>query len=126
VPLTLVRFLVVGASGVVVNSATLFVLYQVLGMPLLWASAMSVELAIANNFVWNDRWTFHLRGSPMARFVKFNVVSLGGLALTAGTLWVLVQQADVNYLLANLAGMSLAAVCNFAASVLWTWRPLSS
>jgi dolichol-phosphate mannosyltransferase len=126
VPLTLVRFLVVGASGVVVNSAALFVLYQVLGLPLLLASAMSVELAIANNFVWNDRWTFHVAGRPVVRFVKFNVVSLCGLALTASTLWVLVQQANVNYLLANLAGMSLAAVCNFGASVLWTWRGVPS
>ena len=125
-PLTFVRFVLVGASGVVVNSATLFLLYQILGLPLLWASAMSVELAITNNFVWNDRWTFQLSGPRLARFVRFNLVSLGSLAVTAGTMWVLVQQAHMNYLLANLAGISLAAMCNFAASVLWTWRALPS
>jgi dolichol-phosphate mannosyltransferase len=119
---TLARFLLVGASGVLVNSATLFVLYQVLGLPLLYASAMSVEVAIANNFVWNDRWTFQRAGRRASRFVKFNLVSLGGLAVTAGTAWLLVQQADTNYLFANLAGITLAAMCNFVANWLWTWR----
>ena len=114
--------MVVGCSGVVVNSVTLFVLYQFLGLPLVMASTLSVELAIANNFVWNDRWTFHAVQSPLSRFVKFNLVSLAGLVLTTATAWLLVQQADVNYLLANLAGIALAAVCNFVVNFTWTWR----
>jgi dolichol-phosphate mannosyltransferase len=119
---TFVRFMVVGGTGVLVNSATLFVLYQVVGLPLIYATAMSVEVAIANNFVWNDRWTFQRAGRRASRFLKFNLVSLGGLAVTAATVWVLVQQANTNYLFANLAGIALAAMCNFVANWLWTWR----
>src|SRR5690348_13358942 len=52
------KFLVVGASGVVVNNAALFTLYQVLRLPLLGASTAAVVLSIVNNFFWNDRWTF--------------------------------------------------------------------
>jgi dolichol-phosphate mannosyltransferase len=114
--------MVVGGTGVLVNSATLFVLYQVVGLPLLYATAMSVEVAIANNFVWNDRWTFQRAGRRASRFLKFNLVSLGGLAVTAATVWVLVQQTNTNYLFANLAGIALAAMCNFVANWLWTWR----
>jgi len=122
VTLTFVRFLLVGGSGVLVNSATLFVLYQLLGLPLLWASAMAVELAIASNFIWNDRWTFQRTSRSVSRFIKFNIVSLGGLVVTTATAWLLVQAADINYLVANLAGISLAAACNFAINLLWTWR----
>jgi dolichol-phosphate mannosyltransferase len=123
---TLTRFLLVGGSGVVVNSVALFVLYGLAGLPLAVASALSVELAIANNFVWNDRWTFaRARRSEcraQTRFLKFNLVSLAGLAITTSTAWLLVQQSGVNYLLANLAGIALATTCNFLASVQWTWR----
>jgi putative flippase GtrA len=122
VALTFVRFMLVGGSGVLVNSATLFVLYQVLGLPLICASAVAVEIAIASNFVWNDRWTFKRSGHAFSRFVKFNLVSLGGLVVTTGTAWLLVQRAEMNYLVANLAGISLAALCNFVANLMWTWR----
>lgn len=120
--LTLTRFLLVGGSGVLVNSAMLFVLYQIVGLPLIFASALSIELAIANNFIWNDRWTFRRAGRSLSRFAKFNLVSLGGLVVTTGTAWLLVQTAEMNYLLANLAGISLAALCNYAANIAWTWR----
>ena len=105
-----------------VNSLALFLLYGKAGLPLIVASALSVELAITNNFVWNDWWTFGHSRRSMVRFVKFNLVSLAGLAVTASTAWLLVQHAGVNYLVANLAGIGLATACNFLASAQWTWR----
>jgi dolichol-phosphate mannosyltransferase len=118
----LCRFLIVGASGVAVNSLALLVLYQIAHLPLLVASALSVELAIASNFIWNDWWTFRRSSRSLRRFAKFNVVSLGGLIVTTSTAWLLVQQAGVNYMLANLAGIGLATACNFVANLAWTWR----
>jgi putative flippase GtrA len=119
---TLSRFLVVGGSGVLVNTCALVLLHQLIGLPLVIASALSVELAIANNYAWNDRWTFGQTRLSLARFVKFNVASIAGLLLTTATAWLLVHQAGMNYLLANLVGISLAAMCNFVASARWTWR----
>jgi putative flippase GtrA len=119
------RFLVVGASGVVVNTLATYVLYERVHLPLIAASALAVELAIASNFVWNDRWTFQRTGtsfSQFARFARFNLVSLGGLIVTVSTAWLLVQLGGVNYLIANLAGLGLATTCNFVANVQWTWR----
>jgi dolichol-phosphate mannosyltransferase len=111
----------VGGSGAIVNTCALFLLYQLIGLPLVVASALSVELAITNNYAWNDRWTFGRRRRSLARFLKFNVVSLAGLLLTTATAWLLVQQGGVNYLFANLAGIGLATMCNFVANVKWTW-----
>jgi dolichol-phosphate mannosyltransferase len=117
------RFVLVGGSGVLVNSLTLFVLYGMAGMPFIVASAVSVELAITNNFVWNDIWTFaRCGGSGLVRFARFNLVSLMGLVVTTSTAWLLVHVVGVHYLIANLVGISLASICNFVASVRWTWR----
>ncbi len=117
------RFMLVGGSGVLVNSLSLFVLYGLVGLPFVLASALSVELAITNNFVWNDAWTFaRTGGSALVRFGRFNVVSLLGLLVTTCTASVLTHVVGVHYLLANLVGIGLASVCNFAASVWWTWR----
>lgn len=124
---TLGRFMLVGGSGVVVNTLAFFVLFGVVGLPFVLASALSTELAIANNFVWNDVWTFaRSRASTPARYVKFflkfNTASLGGLVITICATWALVHVVGVHYLVANLLAIGLASFCNFAASALWTWR----
>lgn len=116
------KFLLVGGTGVVVNSVALVCLHQFLAMPLVLASVLAVELSIANNFFWNDRWTFGRRWPTWRRFLKFNLVSLGGLVITTTTLWALVTHLHKPYLLANLFGILLATSWNFVINVLWTWK----
>ncbi len=115
------RFLVVGGTGVLVNSLSLLVLFQWAHLALVLASALAAELAIVNNFWWNDRWTFKRTQLSWQRFARFNLVSLAGLVITTGTLWVLVRQLGVYYLTANLLGIAVATAWNFVANSLWTW-----
>ena len=117
------KFLVVGGTGVLVNNAALYTLYQVLRLPLVLASTVAVTLAIGNNFFLNDHWTFNEQHDAAAgrRLVRFSLVSLGGVALTTLTLWALVTYLGVNYLVANLVGIGLATASNFVANFKWTW-----
>ena len=120
------KFLVVGASGVVVNNAALFTFYQLFRLPLLLASSAAVVLAVVNNFVWNDRWTFEQQHSPLSvafrRFARFGTASLGGLVLTTLMLWVLVNELGLHYLLANLIAAGAGAVANYVVNIRWTYR----
>ena len=116
-----IKFLLVGGLGVGVNSLALFVLHQLMRFPLVAASLVAVELAIVNNFLWNDRWTFERKKLSLRRFFQFNLVSCGGLVITTGTLWVLVTHLAAPYLLANLVGIGLATCWNFGINLLWTW-----
>jgi putative flippase GtrA len=115
------KFMLVGGTGVLVNNLALLILFQWVHLPLLVASVLASELAIINNFYWNDRWTFKRTRISLSRFARFNLVSLSGLLITTGTLWVLVTHLGLNYLLANLLGISLAMVWNFVVNSLWTW-----
>ena len=115
------KFALVGSAGVLVNSGALYVLYEWVRMPLVAASALAVEMAILHNYLLNDRWTFGRRLPSLGRFAKFNLVSLGGLLITTGTLYGLVHFLGLHYLLANLIGIGLATLWNFSLSLFWTW-----
>lgn len=122
------KFLVVGASGVVVNNAALFTLYQLLRLPLVGASTAAVVLSIVNNFIWNDRWTFQgqhdtTRAQSIGRFVRFCLASCGGLLLTTLTLWLLVTNLGFHYLLANLIATGAGTASNYLVNSRWTYRP---
>jgi dolichol-phosphate mannosyltransferase len=81
-PSEIVRFALVGGSGVVVNMGVLYALHGTAGWPLIPASVLAVEAAILNNFFWNDRWTFKTRHGARYRFIRFNLISLGDCSST--------------------------------------------
>jgi dolichol-phosphate mannosyltransferase len=84
------RFAAVGLSGVFVDMLVLYLLSDpsTLGWGLTRSKIIASELAIINNFLWNDAWTFgdisrKQRGNRQRfqRFLKFNLVCLAGLIL---------------------------------------------
>jgi putative flippase GtrA len=96
------------------------VLYRWLQMPLVAASAVAVELAVVSNYLLNDRWTFAAGSPRLRRFAKFNVSSLGGLAVNVLSVWFLAR-IGVHVLVANLAGIAAGFAVNLALSGTWVW-----
>jgi len=84
------KFNVVGLLGFALQSATLFVLtHTVYSISYLAATAVAVELAVLNNFVWHQRWTWKdrpakARKETWRRLAKFNVTT--GLVSLVGNL----------------------------------------
>jgi dolichol-phosphate mannosyltransferase len=120
------KFLVVGGTGFVVNNIVLFALYQLLRFPLAVASISAVIVAICNNFVWNDRWTFDQPRSPVSslapRLARFGLVSLASLVVTSVTLWALVTYFGTHYLVANMIAVGAGSGSNFLGNLRWTYR----
>lgn len=121
-----VRFGLVGLSGLLVNMGLLYALTEVAGLHYLASAAIAIELSIVNNFVWNDAWTFGVGefrfGRKIHRFGSFQAVSLAGLAVNAGILYLLAEIAGVYYLAANLAGILAAFAWNYTTNRHYTWR----
>jgi dolichol-phosphate mannosyltransferase len=120
-----IQFVLVGLSGVVVNTALLYALVSHAGWPHLPAAACSSEAAMMSNFTLNDRWTFRDAASSArwpGRFLRYNAIALGGLAISLGVLAALTMLAGVNYLLANLAGIVVGTLWNYGVNILYTWN----
>ncbi|MBD3563392.1 glycosyltransferase, partial [Planktothrix sp. FACHB-1355] len=100
------RFAVVGLSGVFVDMLVLYLLHDpsALGLGLTRSKIISAEIAIINNFLWNDAWTFGDMASKqrgwrkrLKRFLKFNIVCLMGLMLNVLLLNVLYNFLHIHY-----------------------------
>jgi dolichol-phosphate mannosyltransferase len=121
-----IRFALVGLSGVGVNSGMLWLLHDGAGLPLAAASALAIETAIWNNFLLNDTWTFATprRGRPWwTRALAFHLTAASAATINLGLLLALVSWPGLNYLVANLIAIAAAAGVNYGMSALWTWRP---
>jgi dolichol-phosphate mannosyltransferase len=120
----LLRFALVGATGILVNEGLLFLLHEGAAAPLVLASAIAIEASILWNFALNDAWTFRGKGANPAwvRFTRFHAASALGMVLNVA---VVVAGAallpGVSYLLANLVGIAAGSAANFLLNLHWTW-----
>jgi dolichol-phosphate mannosyltransferase len=125
------RFGLVGLSGVFVDMAILYLLRDVstLGWGLTRSKIISSEIAVINNFLWNDLWTFRDISSQQVgwhkrirRFLKFNFICLFGIILNILILNFLYNYLHINQYLANLIAIAIVTIWNFWFNLKLSWR----
>jgi dolichol-phosphate mannosyltransferase len=130
-----VRFCVVGATGVLVDMALLYLLSDpaALGMGLTRSKILAAEAAILSNFLLNDAWTFgdlakHQKGfvPKVRRFLAFNAICAIGVGLNVIILNLLFNYAHMNRYIAN--GIAILAVTgwNYWLNRKLNWAPLKT
>lgn len=126
-----VRYCLVGATGVAVNMGVLWALKSSHTLGTLRGGAVAVWLAMVNNFLWNEVWTFRDRSrlhprlrERLARLVNFHLVCGAGAAIHLGLLWVLAVKLEWHYLLANVIAIVLVTLWNYGFNTTWTWTRL--
>ncbi|MCU0551077.1 MAG: glycosyltransferase [Leptolyngbya sp. Prado105] len=125
------RFGLVGFSGVFIDMAAFYLLSDptMLAWNLTRSKIIASELAIINNFLWNDLWTFgdisraqHGNRTRFKRFIKFNVICLMGLILNVLILNLLFNVFGINRYVANLIAIVLVTFWNFWINLKLSWR----
>lgn len=141
---TLVKFLVVGGIGYLINQSALFLLYDtslfwflpakdtaagllLLTHPdlrLLLASILAVEVAIIFQFNAHERWTFRDRvrqGWVPFRFLKFNLTSIGSPIIIVVTINTLTPLLGISPYISNTIGILLGVTWNWLMNTLVIW-----
>jgi dolichol-phosphate mannosyltransferase len=125
-------------TGVVVDLGIFYILREVLEFRFTRSLIISAEVAIINNFFWNDLWTFADISRKQSggkqrikRFFKFNLVCLTGLILQALIANIVFNLFYLNDLisefihidiLAKLVAIILVTLWNFWFNSKLNWR----
>jgi dolichol-phosphate mannosyltransferase len=124
-----VRFIAVGLSGGIVNLFFYRVLVAVPAWTVWEAATGAAAIAIVNNFIWNERFTFSEAreaspgvGPTVHRLLIFTLISLGGLILNIGVVELLVAILRLPWVLGIVAGIAVAGAWNFFANANSTWK----
>lgn len=135
----LARFGVVGLIGFVIDvgvfnllRATVLEPSSIAEGPFI-AKVISTSLAIAANYVGNRYWTFGAtkREQVVREGIEFVLVSLGGMLITLGCLWISHYVLGFTSVLAdnisgNVIGLGLGTVFRFAFYRYWVFHPSRS
>lgn len=128
----IIKFGIVGFTGFIVNYIALRV-FRNLGFTETLSWAFSTELAIVNNFIFNNIWTFkeqEIRGTKQTifKFLQFNLTSAGAIIIQSITGPIGVKLVGVQYDALVLAFIVLFLVLpyNFTMYNLVIWRKKNS
>jgi dolichol-phosphate mannosyltransferase len=126
-----IRFAAVGFSGVIVDMGLLFLLSDptMLGWGLTRSKLIAAEMAILNNFWWNDRWTFrdlsaqqHGVRQRLRRLGKFQLICLAGVTINTILLNLQFNLLGMNRYLANAVAIAAVTGWNFWLNLKISWR----
>ena len=116
-----VVFSFVGGTGIVIQVAVLGWLLD-LGLHYLAATAMAVEAAVLNNFLWHEQWTWRdrTRGYPsgtLPRLARFNL-TVGAISIAQNLVLmkVLIAYFAMPLLAGNLIAIAVSGLANFLVS----------
>jgi dolichol-phosphate mannosyltransferase len=113
----LIQFLVVGATGLVVNLVALTLLLWA-RMPVKWAVAGAIAISMLSNFYLNRRFTFSYarQNSIFKQLIGFVAGCSLGLLINYGvTLWILALSPHLMPQLAAMAGILAGTGANYIA-----------
>ena len=121
------RLALVGLSGVVINLGAYWLLTRFAGINNYLALAAGFEASVVSDFVLNRFFTFSNRRSAKAlpfpvQFVKFNIISLGGLGIQEGSLWLFNTVIGLHDVIAVGIGIVIAALLDNFLNSWFTWK----
>lgn len=120
----MIRFALVGASGVAVNLVILSALVEGARWHYLVAALVSIEASTLSNYALNRAWTWGDRRSDWTSLVHYHWVTLVGVGLQWTGLALAVSQLHLHYLLGAALGIGIGTFWNFLVHHHYTFAAL--
>ena len=123
------KFLLVGLSGLFVNSLALWAFTEVTALHYLLSAILATQVSTLWNFGLTESWVFGKRATDrtfVARLVSFLLMNNAMLLLRGPIMTLLVSQVGVHYVLANLISLFAMTVLRYLLADKWIWNAKES
>lgn len=124
----IIKFGTVGVSGIIVNSAILAFLTEIVRIDYRLSAITAIEISILNNFLWNSVWTWKDHkatgsGSILRRLLKFHLYCIfTAFFINYGLLVLLTELFNIPYMISNLIGIAIGSAVNYLTSHFWVFQ----
>lgn len=121
----LIKFGLVGVSGIFINNGVLYILTEGVGLNYKLSSPIAIEISIITNFLLNYIWTWKDRGYKnfLSRVLKYHIsAGLTAFVFNWSFLVLLTELFHLYYIISNIIGIGLGMFSNFLLNHYWTFR----
>jgi putative flippase GtrA len=116
----MVRWWIVGIVFMGVNVGSLYVLVDLLTLPVIFSTLIAAEAGALLRFIINDRWVFNQRGITWRRLWQYHVAIAGSFTIWWACTNVIVLLGG-HYLVASIIGMGCSVLLSMITNFFWIW-----
>jgi len=117
-----IKFGLVGVLNTLINWI-IFILLNFIGIYYIVANIIAYAIATANSYIWNSKWVFKYNGeNKKETTVKFVILNLIGLGLNTAILYLLVDMAGFNKLIALIITTGIVMIINYILNKVWVFQ----
>ncbi len=123
-PHPVLRFGLIGLTGLAVNQVALATFTELMGVHYLVAAVAATQVSSTWNFIGSERWVFGSRqhaSTILSRFAGFLALNNATLLARIPLLWLMTDIGGIHYLWANAVTLGLMFVVRFAVADGWIW-----
>ncbi len=118
----LIKFIVVGFSGLIIDFGITYLLKEKLKILKYVANAIGFTVAASSNYFLNRIWTFQSTNPEIfIEYSNFIIVSAIGLGINSLVLWMLHSLFKQHFYLSKLIAIAVTTFWNFFANLLYTF-----
>jgi len=121
--LKLIKFCVVGFSGMFVDFGTTWLLKEKIRLNKYVANSTGFILAATTNFFFNRSWTFHSQNPKIVtEYFSFFGIAVIGLGINNLIIYLLTEKWKLNFYLSKLFAIGVVTIWNFVMNYLVTFN----
>ncbi|WEK17780.1 MAG: GtrA family protein [Candidatus Pedobacter colombiensis] len=119
----LIKFGIVGCSGLVIDFAITYFFKEYVGLNRFIANALGFSAAVTNNYFIHRFWTFKSDERQIAKqFLKFLIVSVIGLGINTLCIYTIQQWTYLSFYVAKFIAILLVFMWNYTLNALVTFK----
>jgi putative flippase GtrA len=120
--LKFIKFCAVGGSGLIIDFGLTYMCKEKIRINRYLANTIGFITAATSNYILNRIWTFEsLNRNIVNEYISFIIVSIIGLLINTGTLWILHGKMKYNFYLSKIGAVGVAIFWNFFANYQYTF-----
>ena len=117
-----IKYALIGVTGVSIDMFLFYILHKQVGIHYQFANIISVSCGITNNFMLNAFFNFKMKDKLIQRFFQFYSIGLFGLLISAGLLYLFIEQFFIQEIVAKLMTVAVVTIVQFNLNKLVTFR----
>lgn len=109
----ILRFTIVGGIATVIDFVCLYIFKEFLNLNIILSNTLSFTISVIYNYIASIKWVFDVNKNSKFQFIIFVILSVIGLLINNGILYLFTSYTEFYYLLSKVFATIVVMIYNF-------------